>query len=71
MPGGGEVNGSSASLTLGPAPPDVGGNRRLPSLNVWPEQGSIALFPAYMYTQTKPAMARQRMICIAFSVMPV
>lgn len=71
VPGSGEVNSSSASLTLGPAPADMGGKRRLPSLNVWPDEGSIALFPAYMHTQTKPAMARQRMICIAFSVMPV
>ncbi len=43
VPGGGEVNGSSASLTLGPAPSDIGGKRRLPSLNTWPEQGSISL----------------------------
>ena len=71
VPENGEANSSSAALTLGPAPSNLGGKRKLPSLNVWPEQGSIAVFPAYMYSQTKPVISGRRMICIAFSVVPV
>ncbi|NNF78018.1 MAG: hypothetical protein HKN05_08315, partial [Rhizobiales bacterium] len=70
VPGSGEANSSSASLTLGPAPSDLGGKRKLPSLNVWPEQSSIALFPAYIFNQTKPVIQGRRMICIAFSIVP-
>ncbi|MEM1198828.1 MAG: hypothetical protein AAGI06_05900 [Pseudomonadota bacterium] len=70
VPDGGEANSSAAALTLGPSPGSIGGRRKLPSLNVWPEQASIALFPAYVYAQTKPVITGQRMICIAFSVIP-
>lgn len=70
VPGSGEAGSSSASLTIGPAPSDLKGRRNLPSLNVWPEQGTIALFPAYMFNQTKPVISGRRLICIAFSVIP-
>lgn len=61
----------AVSLTLGSAPEDLGTQRKMPSLNVWPKQGSIALFPAYMYQQVRPLIEGQRTVCIAFSVMPV
>ncbi len=71
VPSSEEMGKRTVEVNVGTAPEGLGCAKKLPSLNVWPKQGSIVLFPAYMYQQVKPLVADQQMICIAFSVMPV
>lgn len=64
--------GSAGHIVFGNPPPEVlpAGTARLLMASVKPEEGTLILFPSYLWHQTVPFDSREPRISLAFDVVP-